>query len=188
MWLRGLVTEGGCMGHSNYLCRETPSSLNESDCTSERQRRISAQMCFSRSLVRHVCLYAWTVYTSTNEAVCGTVGLSLNTQRPRELPRAERTASVCVLVPRKQGNLENTKGAANKHNLIPPSSYTWLWIMQRYSTEAGLFLCVCACKRQCQSLVDRTRRVACLFLHFCICACLCMCVMCVHEQMRGMRV
>lgn len=82
--------------------------------------------------------------------VCGTVGLSLNTQRPRELPRAERTASVCVLVPSKQGNLENTKGAANKHNLIPPSSYTWLWIMQRYSKDVCLFFCVtcvCACVR-----------------------------------------
>lgn len=135
------------MGYSNYLCGETmSSSLHESNSTSECQRKISTQMCFSSSLVwcAFVCV---SVCTRTNVAVC-VVGLSLNTQRPRELPRAERTASVCVLVPSKQGNLENTKGAANKHNLIPPSSYTWLWIMQRYSKDVCLFsvwLCVWLC-------------------------------------------
>lgn len=54
------------------------------------------------------------------------VAFPQNTQRPRGLPRAERTASVCELVPSKQGNLENAEGASNKHNLIPLSSHTWL--------------------------------------------------------------
>lgn len=87
-------------------------------------QKISTQMCFSSTPNVRVCVCV--CMHSTNEAVCGAIGFSLNTQRPRELPRAERTASVCVLVPSKQANLENTKGAANKHNLIPLSSYTWL--------------------------------------------------------------
>lgn len=111
--------------------------------------------------------------------VCGTVGLSLNTQRPWELPRAERTASVCVLVPSKQGNLENTKGAANKHNLIPPFSYTWLWISQCYSKDACLSVCDCVLVRvmQCQSLDDPSRRVACyVFLQVCLHMSMCLSV------------
>lgn len=119
--------------------------------------------------------------------VCGTVGLSLNTQRPRELPRAERTASVCVLVPSKQGNLENTKGAANKHNLIPLSSYTWLWIMQRYSKDVCLSLCECVCV--CLSVCDAMPKPWLTWTGgLPVCFCTCMCVICVHEQMCGMRV
>lgn len=59
------------------------------------------------------------------------VAFARNTQRPGGLPRAERTASACVLVPSKQGNLEHAEGASNKHNLLPLSSHTWLGIMQR---------------------------------------------------------
>lgn len=51
---------------------------------------------------------------------CTCVAFARNTQGPGGLPRAERTASACVLVPSKQGNLEHAEGASNKHNLIPP--------------------------------------------------------------------
>lgn len=111
----------------SQLCGETTSSSSpKSNGTRECQRKKLARKCVFQvarmcaSVCVCVCMH------STNEAVCGAIGFSLNTQRPRELPRAERTASVCVLVPSKQANLENTKGAANKHNLIPLSSYTWL--------------------------------------------------------------
>lgn len=106
--------------------------------------QISHTNVFLQVLWSGVCLCvlcAEVVRTGTNDAVClcvVRVGLSVNTQRPQELPRAERTASVCVLVPSKQGNLENTKGAANKHNLIPRSSCTWLWLLQHHSGEACL--------------------------------------------------
>lgn len=121
--------------------------------------------------------------------VCGTVGLSLNTQRPRELPRAERTASVCVLVPSKQGNLENTKGAANKHNLIPLSSYTWLWIMQRYSKDVCLSLCECVCV--CLCVCDAMPKPGwpdqegCLYVFARVCVsyvCMSKCVACVCDH------
>lgn len=107
--------------------------------------------------------------------VCDMVGLSLNTQRPRELPRAERTASVCVLVPSKQGNLENTKGAANKHNLIPPSSNTWLWIMQRYSEDACLSLRDCVWCNVKAWLTWPGR------LPVCICMCVCVWYVCMSK-------
>lgn len=94
-----------------------------------------------------VCVCAPTVCAGTNDAACVVrVGLSVNTQRPQELPRAQRTASVCVLVPSKQGNLENTKGAANKHNLIPPSSSTWLWILHCRSKNVSVAVLLCALK------------------------------------------
>lgn len=119
----------------------------------------------------------------TNEAVCvcGTKGFSLNTQRPRELPRAERTASVCVLVPSKQGNLENTKGAANKHNLIPLSSHTWFWIM-RYSKDVSPSLCNCVCI-MFDAMPERgwPKQEGSLYV-FCTCI-----SMWVHEQICGMR-
>lgn len=167
------------------------SSLHESNSTSECQRKISTQMCFSSSLVwcAFVCV---SVCTRTNVAVC-VVGLSLNTQRPRELPRAERTASVCVLVPSKQGNLENTKGAANKHNLIPPSSYTWLWIMQHYSKDVCLFsvwLCVwlCGCVDDAMPKPGWPDQEGCLYVAARVYEWGCRCDICVHEQMCGMRV
>lgn len=185
--LRGLGTgRFAIWGYSNYLFEETmSSSSHESDCTSECQRKISTQMCFSSRLVWCVRLYAATVCTGTDEAACVVrVGLSVNTQRPQELPRAERTASVCVLVPSKQGNLENTKGAANKHNLIPPFSYTWLWILH-YSQDVFLSLYDCLCVRSdvkvwltwLRGLAARVRVGECVCMwHVCMSKCVvCVC-------------
>lgn len=99
-----------------------------------------------------VCVFACRnrMHHHIRDCLCGTGRpFSKYPETPQELPRAERTASVCVLVPSKQGNLENTKGAANKHNLIPPSSYTWRWILQHYSEDACLHVCasICMCER-----------------------------------------
>lgn len=100
--------------------------------------RINTQMCFPRSSDPACVCMPRTYALAQMRLRVMRVGLSVNTQRPQELPRALRTASVCVLVPSKQGNLENTKRAANKHNLIPPSSCTWLWILQCHSKDTRL--------------------------------------------------
>lgn len=162
------------------------SCLHKSNCTSECQWKITTQMCSFFCLFvcfnidwSDVCVFACRncMHHHIQGCLCGTGRpFSKYPETPQELPRAERTASVCVLVPSKQGNLENTKGAANKHNLIPPSSYTWRWILQHYSEDACLHVCasICMCERDrvcmcvMQCLVDLTRRAVMGLLQVCM--------------------
>lgn len=112
------------------LCVETmSSSFHKSNCTPGCHSAKLARKCVFQVARSDLCLCA-RLLMRPRVCVHVCVAFARNTQRPRGLPRAQRTASACVLVPSKQGNLEHAEGASNKHNLIPLSSHTWLWIMQ----------------------------------------------------------
>lgn len=125
--------------------------------------------------------------------LCGTGGpFSKYPETPQELPRAERTASVCVLVPSKQGNLENTKGAANKHNLIPPSSYTWRWILQWGCLSACVCIYMYVWEREsvyvCDAMPRWLDQEGCYGAFASVHVIECVCVIREHEKMCNMRV
>lgn len=98
-----------------------------------------------------------------------------------------------MLVPSKQGNLENTKGAANKHNLIPPVLLHLarnITAPRRGRLSVFVRLWVCASTRaiQCQSLVDLSRRVAaCAYSRVCVCVCVRVYVLCYMRTRANVR-